>query len=479
MIFLDSILPFTFLFRFFMNSIFDILDGLHYHEKSQILSFCATRNSTQSKIYLLLREYVENPHLEDTYYSLKFYGTEPCPAFSQLKKRVKKELLEQICVLKKTSPSGEAMERIHCTEYLLQSQILLARGLVSAGAKQLEKSLKTAIKADFPDLILPIFGTAREYGLEGVIRKKEVPELEMIVKNHLHILASQYCPKQLSTYSQKSLLSPLLKQLNKEKNIWEILAEIRNAIGKKDFEKAGKLLLDSEEVLKKDHLSQEIFEEFFLAKQQVLLQTSQFKRVIQNHKTIDLSKIHRKETSQELTEYQWYALFYQEKWEEALQLLKKCLSKTDPENLPKWKYWEAYIRFGQKLFKPALQLIHEGQNELKKSPDYYLGSKMLELMVLFDQNEMDWLDYKVENLRKLLARWKGKINARIESAFLVFLCLVKTNKMDLHDQLSDHLHLHRLKSCTGDYSWSPIDFELIRYDHWFSNHFQISRLENA
>ncbi|WP_157359689.1 hypothetical protein [Algoriphagus mannitolivorans] len=462
-----------------MNSIFDILDGLPYHEKSQILCFCATRNSTQSKIYLLLKEYVENPHQEDTHYSLKFYGTEPCPAFSQLKKRVKKEVLELICMLKKTTPSGEAMERIHCTESLLQSQILLARGLISPGAKQLEKSLKTAINADFPDLILSIFGTAREYGLEGIIRKKEIPELEMIVKNHLRILASQYCLKQPAGNSQKSLLSPLLRQLNKEKNTWEILAEIRYAIDKKDFEKADKLLSESEEVLKKDHLSNEIFEEFLLAKQQVLLQTSQFIRVLQNHKAIDLSKIHRKETCQELTEYQWYALFYQEKWEEALNLLKKNLSKSDPENIPKWKYWEAHIRFGQKLFKPALQLIHDGQNELKKSPDYYLGSKMLELMILFDQNEMDWLDYKVENLRKLLARWKGKINSRIESAFLVFMCLMKTNKIDLQDQLAEHTHLHKLQSCTGEYSWSPIDFELIRYDHWFSSHFQLSRLENA
>lgn len=457
-----------------MNSIFDILDGLPYHEKSQILSFCATRNSSQSKIFLLLKEYVENPHLDDREYSLKFYGSQSCPAFFQLKKRVKKEVLELICLLKKPTSTGETIERIQCSELLLQSQILLARGMMEPGTKQLEKSLKSAVSSDLPDLILSIFDTARKYGLEGVIRKKEIPELELIIKNHLQILASQYCAKHPSGNSQKSMLSPLLKQLNKEKNNWETLSEIRSAISKRDFDLAERLLSEFEMGLKKDHFSEEIFEEFFLARQHVLLQTYQFKKVIQNYKSFDWSKIHRKETSQELNEYQWYALFYQEKWEEALQLLKKILIKSAPENFPKWKYWEAYIRFRQRLFKPALKLIHESQNELKKDPDYYLGSKMLELMVLFDQNELDWLDYKVENFRKLISRWKGKINARIESAFLVFLYMIKSNKMDLQNQLSSHVHLNKLQSCSGAYSWNPTDFELIRYDQWFTNHLQMN-----
>ena len=457
-----------------MNSIFEILDGLAYHEKSQILGFCATRNSTQSKTFLLLQEYLENPHLEDRDYSHKFYGSEPCPAFFQLKKRVKKEVLELICFLKKNPSGGETMERIHCSELLLQSQILLARGMMGPGTKHLEKSLKNAVSADLPDLILSIFDTARKYGIEGVIRKKEIPELEMIIKNHLQILANQYYPKHPGSSSQKSKLSPLLKQLNKEKNIWESLSEIRNAISRKDFEDAARLLTESEKTFNKDHLSHEIFEELFLARQQILLQTQQFKKVSQNYKMIDLSKIQRKETSQELNEYHWYALFYQEKWEEALQLLKKILVKSAPENYPKWKYWEAYIRFRQKLFKPALKLIHESQNDLKKEPDYYLGSKMLELMVLFDQNELDWLDYKAENFRKLIARWKGKINARIESAFLVFNCMIRSNKLEHHHPISDHAHLSKLQSCSGEYSWNPADFELIRYDQWLSYHLQLN-----
>lgn len=457
-----------------MNSIFDILDGLPFHEKSQILSFCATRNSTQSKVYLLLREYVENPHQEENFYSQKFYGSEPSAAFFQLKKRVKQEISELICLLKKSSASEETMERIHCTELLLQSQILLSRGLTGPGSKQLEKSLKTAISSDCPDLVLSIFDTARKYGLEGVIRKKEIPELEMIIKNHLQILVNQYCQKQSPAVAQKSMLSPLLEQLNQEKSHWDSLSEIRRAISAKNFEIANRLLIGLEGRMTNDHISNEIFEEFFLARQSILLQTGHFKEVIHNCKKVDPGKFQRRESNQELIEYQWYAYFYQENWEEALQLLKKKLSKTDPENLAKWKYWEAYIRFRQKLFKPALQLIHESQNELKKVPDYYLGSKMLELMVLFDQNEMDWLDYKVENFRKLISRWKGKINVRIESAFQVFLCMVKTSKVDFQQQLPEHTHLNKLQSLSGEYSWSPIDFELIRYDQWFTKHLQLN-----
>jgi hypothetical protein len=454
-----------------MNSIFMILDSLAYHEKVQLLQICSIRNNPKSKIYRLLQEFIEHPDAGDSAYSQKLYGSAPSPAFFQLKKRVKQEINELICALKNTSGTEESQERIFCTELYLQSQIFLNRGITDVGSKHLEKSLKAAIKADLPDLILSIFDTARKFNVDGVIQKKEIPELEMIIKSHLQILVTQYCEKKQAPFPKKSLLSPLLKHLNFEKNSWEILSKIRRAIVAREFSSANKLLTESENILRKDQHSNEIFEEFFLARQQILLQTGKFKEVIQNFKKVDLSKIHRKETTLELAEYQCYALFNQGKWDESLQVLKKNLNKWSPSNFPKWKYCEAYIRFEQKMFQPALKLIHESQHELKKYPDYYLGSKMLELMILFDQNDLDWLDYKTENFRKLISRWKGKVNARIECAFFVLIELMKNNSRVISSQNSRSSHFFNLQSSSGKYAWNPANFELIRYDKWLAAHF--------
>ena len=90
-------------------------------------------------------------------------------------------------------------------------------------------------------------------------------------------------------------------------------------------------------------------------------------------------------------------------------------------------------------------------------------------MILFDQNEVDWLDYKVENLRKLIHRWKGKISARIDSAFHVLHGIQTKVPVNFMDGLETNEHLQKLQDGKGIYNWNPIDFELIRYDGWISS----------
>lgn len=136
-----------------MKSIFEILDDLPHHDKNQLLELCQIRHSKQSKVYLLIEELICNPHQTDDYYLNQFYGQKSKSAFSQLKKRVKTEVQELVCQLK--LPAGtELSKRIYCTEQMLQSQIFLARGWKEQGGKLLEKSLKVALEADLPDLIL-------------------------------------------------------------------------------------------------------------------------------------------------------------------------------------------------------------------------------------------------------------------------------------------------------------------------------------
>ena len=243
-----------------MNSIFKILDSLPFHEKSQILHICAIRHSSASKVYQLLEELIQHPNQQDSYYSEKFYGSAQSAAFTQLKKRVKCEISELVCLLKTSGKMEDCSQRIHCTELLLQGQVLLSRGLTNEGAKLLEKCLKTAVGSDLPDMILTIFDTARKFGIEGVICKKEIPELEMIIKSHLQILVSQYCKNAPLTLEKRSQLTPLLVHMNQEKSNWQILAEIQQAIAKRDFATAESLLLESENELKIDQHSKEIFE---------------------------------------------------------------------------------------------------------------------------------------------------------------------------------------------------------------------------
>lgn len=454
-----------------MNSIFQILSSCTAGEKTQLLEFCATRHSAKSKKYQLLKVFIEKPGLKDCEVKKLIYGEHDSSAFFQLKKRVKEELEELFPLLNTNSFTEEVKTRIRCSELLLQSQVMLARGLHPEGAKLLEKSLKKAMEGDFPDLILSIFDTSQRFGVNEVIRREDLPELELVIKSHLQILVNQHYHKleDQPKCEKNAYLGQILSQLNSERKNWGLVTNIRQSMANQNFEEAESLILESEANFSEKSDERDVCEEFFLTKQQFLLQTGQYQEVIQNCKLQNTSLIQSRQNSLELTQYQWYALFHQDRLEEASALLKKSLVRWCPELSAKWKYWEAFLLFRQKSFKNSLRLVHECQQELKTLPNYYLGSKMLELMILFDQNEVDWLDYKVENLRKLIHRWKGKVSARIDSAFYILHGLQTKVHVNLMEDLGKNEHLLKLQGGKGDYNWDPIDFELIRYDGWIAN----------
>ncbi len=453
-----------------MNPVFQILSTCSAGEKNQLLEFCAIRHSVNSKKHQFLKLCVERPELEDKELRSLIYGAGDPAAYFQLKKRVKEELEALLPLLRPSVYSSETRARIQCSELLLQSQVMLARGLRVEGAKILEKILKKAFEFDFPDLILSIFDTSQRFGVNEVIRKEDLPELELVVTSHLQVLVNQHLPKQENPpKSQKNIyLGHILSQLNSERNGWRLVADIRQSLADRDFEQAETLISASEGSFPGLRENREVFEEFLLVKQEFLLQTGRYEDVIKNCNQVDLARIPSHKTSLALNQYHWYALFHQNRLEEAEQLLRKSLMSRCPEQSAKWKYWEAYLLFRRQSFKKSLRLIHECQLDLKPIPDYYLGSKMLELMILFDQNDTDWLDYKVENLRKLLHRWSGKIHARIESAFQMLRNIQTTAPLDLAPTLWENHHLQNLRDGEGDYHWDPSDFELIRYDGWIS-----------
>ncbi len=76
--------------------------------------------------------------------------------------------------------------------FCFRVRFCLGRGLKSQGAKVLEKCLKKAIERDFADLTLSIFDISQRFNIEEVISKKDLPELEQVIKSHLQILVNQH-----------------------------------------------------------------------------------------------------------------------------------------------------------------------------------------------------------------------------------------------------------------------------------------------
>ncbi|WP_425636475.1 hypothetical protein ACPUEN_13755 [Algoriphagus yeomjeoni] len=451
-----------------MESINQLLEACSLPEKTQLLEFAKIKNPPGSKKLMLMKLFVNQPGLSDTEYSQKIYKKPEGPAYFQLKKRVKDEFEELFLLLKPTCIKKENQLHIECSELLLKSELILARGIRSEGSKLLERGLKMAIKNGFHDLVLTIYSIAARFGICEVLNNNDLPELEIAIKSHLQLLIKEnYKNPEDQKESKNEHLKTMIRQLNYNRKSWLILDDINRSIQHKDYENALSQVNEAELDLNQNNQSR-TKDELLLTKTSILLAKREYTEVLEECiYSVNPSKFSI-ENKLRYSLNHWYALFHLNKIDEAQQILHNNLMKLDSDQDKKWRYLEAYIQFKQGNFKTALKEIHSCQKYLKNNSDYYLGSKMLEIMILFDQNDQDWLEYKIENFRKLISRYKCKTLTRIQLAFQVFSKLQKSLfKACLIDLVNDPI-LSDLRNEIEGLEWRPASSELIRYDSWIS-----------
>ena len=417
---------------------------------------------------MLMKLFVSHPELSDADYSQKIYKKPDSPAYFQLKKRVKDEFEELFLLLKPTCIKKENQLHIECSELLLKSELILARGIRCEGSKLLERGLKMAIKYGFHDLVLTIYSTAARFGICEVLNNSDLPELELAIKSHLQLLIKRnYKKSEREPSHRNEHLNTMIRQLNYCRNSWFILDDIHQSIQHKDYKNALTQVNQAESSLNSE-IEPSTKEELQIAKLSILLAQRKFTELIEECLEYDETDSYSLETRIGYSLNRWYALFHLNKLNEAEQILRKELIKLDSSQQAKWAYFEAFLFFKQRNMKAAQRQIHANQKSIKCTPDYYLGSKMLELMILFDQNDQDWLEYKIENFRKLISRYKCDTSARIHHAFHLFLKLQKSHfKTDLQNLTHDPEFLILQNEAEG-LEWKPDTFELIRYDTWIS-----------
>jgi|GEM_PF-1003131 hypothetical protein len=449
-----------------MESLSQLLDTFSLPEKKQLVEFAKVKNLPNSKKLMLIKLFVSQPGLSDSEYSQKIYKEPESAAYFQLKKRVKDEFEALFLLLKPNCLKKETQLHIECSELLLKSQLILARGVRCEGSKLLERGLKMAIKYSFYDLILTIYSTANRFELCEVVNNSDLPELEVAIKTHLQLfIKKNYKKPEGDSQPKNHYLKNMIRQLNYSRNSSAILDGINQSIQDKEYKNALSQVSEAESEW--DFNSEfKTKGELLIAKMSILLAQREYSKLLAECNDPGATSDFSRENLLKYSMNHWHALFHLDKLDEALQTLRKNLMAMDTNQNPIWSYLEIYIEFKQKHFKAALKQIHACQKDLKSLPDYYLGSKMLELMILFDQNDQDWLEYKIENLRKLISRNKGRITKRIVQAFQLFSKLQKsTFKQELVDLTQDPILINLQNELDG-LEWIPDTFELIRYDSW-------------
>ncbi|MFT4545556.1 MAG: hypothetical protein ACI9EQ_002032, partial [Bacteroidia bacterium] len=106
---------------------------------------------------------------------------------------------------------------------------------------------------------------------------------------------------------------------------------------------------------------------------------------------------------------------------------------------------------------------------LKQQDTWNIQFRLLELMQLIEQQDVEWLEFKLDATRKFLTRHKILDSNRVRTAINVFGNLVRKD-LDF-DEISEK-NMDSLKSCLKEekgFAWDPTGSEIVRFDEWVAS----------
>lgn len=172
----------------------------------------------------------------------------------------------------------------------------------------------------------------------------------------------------------------------------------------------------------------------------------------------------------ESKELEFRILFYKKKFTEARRLLdamqKSLPDDIEPIRKARIKFYLACVLFIQGNLKKAQEILHINSELLKDKSGWAVSIRMLELMMLAEQNKKREITIAAKCLDKFI-RYNIKshiVSTRDElMADLLSLPINFENKR-MKKRMANIRK--RLSVKKGDYAWDPFGHEIIRYDEW-------------
>jgi tetratricopeptide (TPR) repeat protein len=139
---------------------------------------------------------------------------------------------------------------------------------------------------------------------------------------------------------------------------------------------------------------------------------------------------------------------------------------TKPETASTWLYHQACAQFSLAAFDAAFKSVNLDGFLQKQRDDRNPQFRILEIMILMAQGDQEWVEFKLNTLRKLIARYRNLGTPRVKAAINIISSLLR-NGLDFDDLGSKaeeglQLCLSETEGCV----WDPMGPEIVRLDRW-------------
>ena len=480
-----------------MQEIRQIIKTLKKGEVRFVRKFYKVHGDSEAKKRLdLFNLVISNKVSTDLDAAAHLYNSKPNSAFSHLKTRLKEDVLNVI-LLQDTSKKFESQAsqaEFDCKRLYIKGDLLLSRGAHLPGIKLLKKAAKLADKFKLTINQVLIEDLLRDHlgSVNGISHYKKYQKNihENIRLYEQEIKAKEYfnhliLPNLFSVNKSEGSGGFGVGVINKLHNLyrstgsamihyWFLRTASNYYLISKNYQKAlGYVdelinLLDKEPTV--DSASKRA--EAYLLSAYILVYLKQHHKAIEQiEKARNSSKANLLKDLNSI-ELLFYAYMHLREYRKADEALKRGIKHPGNDMnefyKAKWIYYKANLQFAQTNYLQSIATLNPSTVLLKDKAGWLIGYKMLEILNFIEMKNYDFVDYRLDNLRKLLQRLKEQDLTRIKSIFHILDQLSKHNYNYEKVRKKNEGRIKLLAQNTKDYGRDMFGYEIICFEDWLN-----------
>ncbi|MEO0469292.1 MAG: hypothetical protein AAF206_06720 [Bacteroidota bacterium] len=455
-----------------MKKLRNLLRCFRPADLQHIQAYCQARyGEDASKRIQLIKLLQQHPLPSNSEMAETLYGPGNLSAFSKLKERLREDLLHFLNLIR---PAGRVRSpilqaEVSCLTSLIQAKLLLHHDCLALATDLLQKTAQKARKYELPGISLAVQAVLQVGQANRPLPAAAYCKMvDRQLAQYAHLLKAQALSSQRKNIAgeSQSILAQIKAtptQANGRVGFWVNMAVYSDTCRRKSYPEAFQQGLALLERLDKqaDICETEDQADLYQSQAEIALQLGQ------EDQARELVEIGLSIPGSQLRERLAFLGFRIALDAGKQQAAHDIFEKYGQEQTSYiWQFAEACLAFGDKKHRACQQLIVR----LPAAPDkeWQLNARILELMNIVESDDIDWMGFKLQNLRKSLYAFREEGAARYRLMFQVLSALYQQSlRPDSWPQQDDE-HLGALWAKSGPIARRVLSPELIPFEKWLA-----------
>lgn len=140
--------------------------------------------------------------------------------------------------------------------------------------------------------------------------------------------------------------------------------------------------------------------------------------------------------------------------------------KAKSATLPRWYFLQSCVQFVSGDIDGAHRNLNRDSYLTKQRDDWNVQFRLLEIMIMIERKEEEWIDFRIQTLRKFFSRNRKLLTPRVKASLDILSAVLRRGlEFDGLGKNTESLLRQSLDESEG-YKWNAEGAEVIRLDLW-------------